>query len=226
MTVYLRRASATSGGGPKWTKHKSPGSPAGEQTIDGVGKQSPAAEGQVRITICPDPAGGRAYALDSLTRTASLGSRDIAGIAVGGGDTFAVPLGPARFLVFGRDDRLRRRIGLGNETIDEESLGRGRIEGLEVTGRRITTTIAAGQWNNDRPMQIVEERWESPELKIVIYSRQTNPQTGNIEYRLTNIRRTEPPPDLFVLPADSTIGRATGDDGWITLKYGDPLRKN
>lgn len=125
-----------------------------------------------------------------------------AGLTVGGGDTFAVPLGWARFLVFHRGHRFKERVGLGSDAIEEESLGSRQIEGVETTGRRITTTIPAGQWDNDRPIQTVDERWESPELKMVVYSRQTNPRTGGVEYRLTNIRRTEPPADLFVLPAD------------------------
>jgi hypothetical protein len=54
---------------------------------------------------------------------------------------------------------------------------------------------------------VVDERWESPELKLLIYSRHSDPRTGVVEYALSNIRRTEPPPDLFVIPPDYTVGR-------------------
>jgi len=33
-----------------------------------------------------------------------------------------------------------------------------------------------------------------------VYSRVSDPRSGVIEYRLTNIQRDEPPSDLFVLP--------------------------
>ena len=63
-----------------------------------------------------------------------------------------------------------------------------------------------------------DERWESPELKVLVYSRQSDPRTGVVEYRLTNIIRSEPPPDLFVLPPDYTVlggapGARTGGPG-------------
>jgi len=68
---------------------------------------------------------------------------------------------------------------------------------------------------NDRPMQIVDERWESPELKhLLIYSLTSHPRTGVVEYRLTNIRRTQPPRDLFVVPADYTVG-GQGEGIWL-----------
>ena len=47
--------------------------------------------------------------------------------------------------------------------------------------------------------------WESPELKILISATSSDPRAGDIEYRLTNVRRVEPPPDLFVVPPDYVI---------------------
>jgi hypothetical protein len=73
--------------------------------------------------------------------------------------------------------------------------------------------IPTDRVGNDRPMQITDERWESPDLSLVVYSRYSDPRTGVIEYRLTNITRTEPAADLFQVPADYTIatpGRRTG----------------
>ena len=87
----------------------------------------------------------------------------------------------------------------------EESLGTRQIEGVRATGRKTTSTIAAGQIGNDRPIDITDERWESPDLKVLIYSRFSDPRTGVVEYKLTNINRAEPSPDLFTVPADYTI---------------------
>ena len=68
-----------------------------------------------------------------------------------------------------------------------------------------TATIPIGQIGNDRPIEITDERWESPDLKVLVLSRHHDPQTGDVEYRLTNISRGEPPPDLFMVPADYTV---------------------
>ena len=87
----------------------------------------------------------------------------------------------------------------------EESLGTRQIEGITVIGRRTVTTIPAGQIGNDRPLEISDERWESPDLKVLVLSRHHDPRTGEVEYRLTNINRAEPPRDLFTVPSNYTI---------------------
>jgi len=87
----------------------------------------------------------------------------------------------------------------------EESLGTRQIEGLTAVGRRTVTVIPAGQIGNDRPIEVTDERWESPELKIVLLTRHHDPRTGDIEYRLTNISRAEPARELFKVPSNYTI---------------------
>jgi hypothetical protein len=66
-------------------------------------------------------------------------------------------------------------------------------------------TIPQGRVGNDRPIQITDERWESPELGLLVSSRYSDPRTGVVEYRLTNISRTEPRADLFSVPSDYTV---------------------
>ncbi len=63
----------------------------------------------------------------------------------------------------------------------------------------------SGQIGNDRPILITDERWESPELQILIESRHHDPRTGTVEFRLTNIQRAEPAAELFAVPAGYTI---------------------
>jgi hypothetical protein len=195
-----------------------------EQVIMGLEALNPAAEGQVRITIQPDPTKQAVFTLDPVARTANPHSRDIVGLTVGGGETLSLPLGEGSFLIFNRGDRQLARYGLDSNAVAEESLGSRRIAGVEVIGRRIAMTLPVGQVGNDRPIQIVDERWESPELGMVIYSRHSDPRTGIVEYQLTNIQRTQPPADLFQIPADYTIGGSTGESGWIKLQYAEPPR--
>jgi hypothetical protein len=203
-----------------------------EQVILGLEALSPAVDGQTRITILPDPTKGAVYTLDPVARTVSLGGRSTASSGVGGGQNFAVPLGGPRFLTFDRGDWSFERYGIDRNAIYEESLGSQRIAGVETTGRRITTTIPGGsRIGNDRPFEIVDERWESTELKLLIFGRHSDPRTGVVEYRLANVRRVEPPAQLFQLPADYTVLRTTHDNPWISLspaehpRAADPSKK-
>jgi hypothetical protein len=111
------------------------------------------------------------YWLDEATRTARRGPRFAAAITIGGRDTFALPLGGIRFLVFDRHDRSMGVGGLDDAAIERTSLGMQRVDGIDAVGYRVTRTIPLWQADNDRPIELVDERWESPELKLVISSR-------------------------------------------------------
>lgn len=91
------------------------------------------------------------------------------------------------------------------ESFKRESLGTRTIEGVEAEGVRTTMTIPAGRVGNDRPLEIVSERWFSPELKVVVLSSHKDPFVGDTVYRLTNITRAEPAASLFEVPADYTV---------------------
>ena len=190
-----------------------------EQAIRGLEPLNPASTSQMRITVWPDPAGWQAYTLDPLTRTANVGPRNLAGLAVGGGDTFALPLGGTRFLLF--HGALETHHGSRDAAV-EKSLGSRQMSGVDTVGRRLTLIVPIAQIGNDRPIEVSEERWESPELNIVIYSRLSDPRIGVIEYRLSNVRRADPPPELFVVPNDYTVVGSKGP--WLTLENADAAR--
>jgi hypothetical protein len=83
-----------------------------------------------------------------------------------------------------------------------ESLGKQTIEGVEAEGVRSVITIPEGQIGNDRPIEIVSERWDSQALQTVVLSKHNDPRFGETIYRLTNINRAEPARTLFEPPAD------------------------
>ncbi len=93
-----------------------------------------------------------------------------------------------------------------------ESLGKQTIEGIEAEGTRSTLTIPTGQIGNDRPIEIVSERWYSPALQEIVLSKHRDPRLGEHTYRLKNINREEPSRTLFDAPAEYTIreGRPFG----------------
>ena len=88
--------------------------------------------------------------------------------------------------------------------VKTESLGSKLIDGVMAEGTRSTRTIAAGEIGNVQPIDIVSEMWFSPELKTIVYSRRSDPRSGETAYSLTNISRSEPDPSLFAPPADFT----------------------
>ncbi len=87
----------------------------------------------------------------------------------------------------------------------QESLGQQMVEGVMAEGSRSTITIPAGEIGNEQPINIVSERWYSPELQLVVMHKRTDPRQGETIYRLTNINRNEPARSLFEAPADFTV---------------------
>ena len=86
-----------------------------------------------------------------------------------------------------------------------ESLGTQVIEGVLVEGTKMTTTFPVGAMGNDRPIVRVTESWHSPDLKITVLSKNSDPRMGESTMRLENIDRTEPDPALFRVPPDYQV---------------------
>ena len=99
----------------------------------------------------------------------------------------------------------RTLIGPDASDLKTEDLGSKTIEGLLVNGTRTTRTIPAGQIGNDRALSIVTEVWTSPDLKIVVSSKRSDPRMGEQTFQLTNITRGEPDASLFTVPADFKV---------------------
>jgi hypothetical protein len=94
---------------------------------------------------------------------------------------------------------------VSDKNAQKESLGTQMIEGVQAEGMRTTITIPAGAMGNELPINIVSERWYSPDLQTVVMSKHSDPRMGETVYRLTSINRSEPAPSLFQAPADYTI---------------------
>jgi len=98
----------------------------------------------------------------------------------------------------------KREFSSANNAV-KESLGKQTIEGVEAEGTRMTLTIPAGEIGNERPIEIVDEHWYSDQLQTMVMTRHSDPRSGEMVYRLTNITRNEPDHSLFEVPADYTI---------------------
>ena len=151
-----------------------------EQTVVGLEALDPKGDFRAVVTII-DPVADVLYSLNPATRTAER-----------------LPLSLLR-----NDARLA--VVRPEYPKKEVSLGVKDIDGLRAEGHRSVTTIPAGQIGNDRPIEIIDERWESTELKVLVRSLHRDPRSGDVEYVLTKISREEPPASLFTVPAGYTI---------------------
>jgi hypothetical protein len=84
-------------------------------------------------------------------------------------------------------------------------LGMQTIEGVAARGTRLTRTIPVGQIGNAEPITITTETWYSPDLKVLVMSKSSDPRIGDTTYTLTNIQRSEPSPTLFQPPDDYVV---------------------
>jgi hypothetical protein len=91
-----------------------------------------------------------------------------------------------------------------------ESLGMMQVDGVMAEGTRTTITIEQGAIGNVAPIDIVSERWYSPELHAVVLSRRSDPRFGETTYRLENIVRSEPAAELFRVPAGYKVEAGAG----------------
>jgi hypothetical protein len=180
-----------------------------EHLMEGLPSPRTASERAIRTIVDPDPDDNWVYMLDPGTRTARGMGRSIMALMTGGGNSFAVPIGGNRFIDFRRalDEPLGELIGVAATT---ESLGSRRIEGVATTGRR--GTIDVGN------IRLEDERWESPELRLVIRARSSDSRAGVIEYALKKIETSEPRAELFELPPDVTrVTMAPVNDPWFSI---------
>jgi hypothetical protein len=76
------------------------------------------------------------------------------------------------------------------------------IEGLRAHGERSSWVIEAGKVGNEKPIQVVREVWTSPDLMLTLQTRDFDPRSGEVNYRLRNLKRGEPDAALMRVPPD------------------------
>lgn len=189
-----------------------------ELLMEGLPAPKTLSERHFRLTVFPGT-DSRApawlgYTLDPITRTVRHAGHSMRPLSAGGrSSNLGVLIGGVRYVNF---DRAQDWIGteraqtIDQDAVQRESLGTKQIAGVETTGERITVTFPLGYFGDNGPVTLVDEQWESRELDLVIYARYTDSRSGSIEYRLTNIRRVDPSPDLFVVPPDYTLQPVAG----------------
>jgi hypothetical protein len=161
-----------------------------EQSLKGLGALAGNTD-LPNVIFISDPVAGTTYALNPSARTATRN-----------GWTRPGRSGPAPA---NRAEQKGRRLKSVNANTKTESLGRQTIDGVAADGTRTTTTIPAGELGNEQPIQIVTERWYSPDLQTFVLSKRSDPRSGETITRLANITRAEPAHSLFEVPADYKV---------------------
>jgi hypothetical protein len=177
-----------------------------EVTLSGFGPLQASGKTHTMITIA-DPVAGTHYMLDADRKVAHQMKVHVHGDGKGG------PLSPEAAQAFQQKMEARLQKEQASGAVKKETLGAQTIGGVNAEGTRITRTIAAGQIGNDKPIQIVFERWYSPDLQIVVKSTRTDPRFGTTTYTLTSVQRTEPAASLFTVPPDYTVEQGHWKDG-------------
>lgn len=148
-----------------------------------------------RVIFISDPVAGVAYTLYPDTHTAVRTALPPAEIINAAGPKAALAPPPNQVQPV-------PRAGDHEQTV---SLGKREIAGLRSDGERTTLLIPVNRIGNDQPIEIVEERWKSPELRTTLWSKTSDPRWGETLYQLTNIKRGEPDRALFLVPSDYIV---------------------
>ncbi|HEY7390779.1 MAG TPA: hypothetical protein VH640_19850 [Bryobacteraceae bacterium] len=158
-----------------------------ETSLSEIGVPAPPGGGP-QLAFIDDPVAGVSYVLDLGARTATR-----------------TPWRPPP-----PDGSRRRQLRARAEDVNRktESVGRQTIAGLPADGTRTTQTIPAGQIGNTLAIQVVTERWYSPDLQTVILEKRSDPRSGDYVYQWTNIMRAEPAASLFAVPVDFSLSQA------------------
>jgi len=139
------------------------------------------------LVVIVDPVAGKRYMLNPETKTARE-------LPLGGP-------GPRG----GNHAEQMKVMGLDPTAAVKEQLGTKAVNGFQAEGLRVTRTIPAGAIGNDKPIEVVTERWYSPDLQISVLTMHTDPMMGNVTTKLVNVNRGDPDASLFQVPADYKI---------------------
>jgi hypothetical protein len=195
-----------------------------EETLAAIGPWAASGTPPTVVTI-QDPVSGTSYSLDPQSKIATRLPKGLPGpvaLAMGthmDGPALSVSAPPEGLKSAGPVTAFNSGAGvvmvqdgvassMAKPDQNSESLGKDVIAGISAEGTRLTTTIPAEAMGNERPIEITRERWYSPDLQIVLRSKQSDPRFGVTTYEVTTLNRSNPAHSLFEVPPDYQIRKA------------------
>jgi len=172
-----------------------------EETLDGV----------TLVTI-RDPVAGFVVRLDPRTKNAVKATTASGGGRSGGGSTASTA---AQEDLKKKAEEVQKQVAKAQKekTAPEpamEDLGIESVSGVPALHTRMTRIIPAGSIGNNRDIHVVNERWYSEDLQMLLKSVSSDPRFGVTTYELSNVLRNDPDPTLFKIPADYAVTEAPG----------------
>jgi hypothetical protein len=162
------------------------------------------------IVTIQDPVAGANYFLDSVHKTANklplprlLSAAGISESAAMSTHIAAPGFETARIVTLQTGSGINKSAATAAPV--DEDLGVQNVNGVLAKGTRTSINIPAGQIGNDRALEVVNERWYSDDLGMIVKSSNSDPRFGTTTYELTNISRVAPDPSLFQIPTDYTV---------------------
>ena len=86
-----------------------------------------------------------------------------------------------------------------------KDLGTRDFNGIKAEGKLRSYEIPAGEIGNRNPIVVSDETWYSPDLQVTVYTKHSDPRSGDTVFRLDNLKREEPAASLFAVPSDYTV---------------------
>jgi hypothetical protein len=182
-----------------------------EEQRGGSGSSNSGATSSPVVSVINDPVAYTNIVLDHRASSAQRIKLPPALFKRAQADTGSANIGEPRFGVL-VPRSARRRIGTPDDPLVNnpperrtEKLEARNIEGVLAEGTRTTLVIPAGEFDNEKPLEITQERWYSQELHTVVLMRHNDPRFGETTFRLTNTNRGEPNTELFKIPPGYTL---------------------
>lgn len=94
--------------------------------------------------------------------------------------------------------------------VTTSSNGNATVNGVLATHTLVTEVIPAGAIGNAQPITTSRTTYFSPDLKLPVQIKTSDPRFGTSDMELTNISMGEPSAALFTVPAGYTIQKAGG----------------
>jgi hypothetical protein len=184
-----------------------------------------------RLITIDDPVAGVRYILDTENKVA----HKMPFVPTGGSDRDArqAPIKSERMWVyqstngpgpqtFSTNVLFAKKMGddSGAPAPTTDSLGDQIINGIHATGTRMTTTIPSGKMGNDKPINVISERWYSTELKATVMTKHEDPWAGELKTEFTSVNASDPDSSLFTVPADYKV--MDDKNGPVMIRMGAP----
>ena len=96
-------------------------------------------------------------------------------------------------------------VPVSSRNVQVQDLGTQSMEDVVVRGHLTMHTISAKASGTGKPVTVTDEIWYSEELHLNMLVKHDDPRTGQQTVTVTHVNRSEPPAEMFQVPADYKV---------------------